>query len=112
MEWNVEVGWNVWLVSEQVRPLLSAGNIRDIVDPSLGENYDLESMWKVAETGMLCVEPKAVNRPTMTEVVRDLRDAIALESGEIQGDHAYSSKSTSDVSHTFMEPRARELDPR
>lgn len=109
LKWD---GMNVWLVCEQVRPLLSAGNIRDIVDPSLGENYNLESMWKVAETGMLCVEPKAMNRPTMTEVVRDLRDAIALESGETQGDRAYASHSTPDVSRSFMEPRARGLDPR
>lgn len=101
-----------WYICEQVRPLLSAGNIRDIVDPSLGDNYDLESMWKVAETGMLCVEPKGVNRPTMTEVVRDLRDAIALESGETQSDHTHSSKGGPDMSQTFMEPRASELDPR
>lgn len=106
------MGWKAWLVREQVRPLLSAGNLRDIVDPSLGENYDLESMWKAAETGMMCVEPKAMNRPAMTEVVRDLREAIALESGETQGDYSHTSKGALGMSHTFMEPRARELGPR
>lgn len=63
----------------QMRPLLAAGNLKAAVDPSLGENYNIECMWKIAELGMMSVEPKSFNRPTMTDAVLEIRDAIAIE---------------------------------
>lgn len=64
---------------EQMRTLLKEGDIEAVVDPSLGHNYNEDCMWKVAELGMMCVEPRPFNRPTMAEVVQELRDAIAME---------------------------------
>lgn len=63
-------------------PLLSAGDLKAVVDPSFGDNYNVECMWKVAELGMMCVEPKAILRPTMTDVARDLQAAIAIETAQ------------------------------
>lgn len=62
-----------------MRPLLGAGELKAVVDPSLGDKYNLECMWKIAELGMMCVEPKGLNRPTITDVVREIEDAIAIE---------------------------------
>jgi len=76
---------------EQMRPLLAAGNIKEVVDPRLGENYNLECMWKVAELGMTCVEPRAFNRPTMTDVVEELQDAFAMEESHARGHAPLSS---------------------
>jgi hypothetical protein len=42
-------------------------------------HYNLECMWKIAELGMMCVEPQSVNRPTITDVVHEIQDAIAVE---------------------------------
>jgi hypothetical protein len=62
-----------------MRHLLAEDDIKAVVDPSLGPKYNEDCMWKVAELGMMCVEPRPFNRPTMAEVVQDLREAIALE---------------------------------
>lgn len=59
-----------------MRPLLAAGKIKDVVDPSLDDDYDEECMCKVAKLGMMCVEPRALDRPTMADVVADLREAM------------------------------------
>ena len=64
---------------DQMRPLLAEGEIKAVVDPSLGDKYNVDCMWKVAELGMMCVEPRPFNRPTMSQVVQELREAIAME---------------------------------
>lgn len=64
------------LLIEWMRPLLAAGKIKDVVDPSLDDDYDEECMCKVAKLGMMCVEPRALDRPTMADVVADLREAM------------------------------------
>jgi hypothetical protein len=46
---------------------------------AMGDNYKLESIWKVAEIAVLSIQPRGVNRPTMRQVVSDLREAIAME---------------------------------
>ncbi len=45
----------------------------------MGDNYKLESIWKVAEIAVLSIQPLGVNRPTMRQVVSDLREAIEME---------------------------------
>lgn len=65
---------------EQVRPHLQANNIQKIVDPELGGNYNVDSMWKVADLAMTSVEPKSVHRPRMSVICQELRDALNLES--------------------------------
>ncbi|KAG0561392.1 hypothetical protein KC19_9G061400 [Ceratodon purpureus] len=67
------------LLIEWTRPLLAEDDIKAVVDPSLGDKYNEDCMWKVAELGMMCVEPRPFNRPTMAEVVQELREAITLE---------------------------------
>jgi len=62
-----------------VRPYLQSGDIHAIIDKALNNDFKLESMWKVAETAMLSIEPTNTNRPTMQEVVFDLKEAIKIE---------------------------------
>jgi hypothetical protein len=62
-----------------VRPYLQSGDIHAIIDKALNNDFKLESMWKVAETAMLSIEPTNANRPTMQEVVCDLKEAIKIE---------------------------------
>jgi hypothetical protein len=62
-----------------VKPHLEAGAIHNIIDKALGDNYKLESIWKVAEIAVMSIQPFGVNRPTMRQVVIDLREAIAME---------------------------------
>jgi len=57
-----------WFFSLQMRPLLAEGAA---VDPSLGDKYNTECMWKIAELGMMSVKPKAFNRPTSARNFND-----------------------------------------
>lgn len=61
----------------------------------------MDSVWKVAEIAIQSVEPKGVHRPYMRDVVRELREAIVLETGHSQ---AYSDQ-FSDVSTIQPGPR-------
>eukprot|EP00850_Spirogloea_muscicola_P007881 SM000041S15440 [mRNA] locus=s41:131253:137158:+ [translate_table: standard] len=65
----------------EARPNLQRGNLKGIVDPTLGEDYSLEAMWKVAEVGIMCVEPVGDNRPSMSDVVKELKEAASIELG-------------------------------
>jgi len=42
-------------------------------------NPNMDVILKVAEIAMQSVEPKAVHRPTMTEVVQELQAALTIE---------------------------------
>lgn len=63
----------------QVRHQLELGNVEAIVDPALNKAYNIASMWKVADIAMYSVEPEAKHRPAMSEVVKELEDALFLE---------------------------------
>ncbi|KAJ6316348.1 hypothetical protein OIU78_019602 [Salix suchowensis] len=36
-------------------------------------------MWKVAEKALMCVQPHGHMRPSMSELLKDIRDAILIE---------------------------------
>ena len=50
------------------------------MDPKLRQalSATLDSVWKVVDIAMQSVEPKSINRPTMREVVDELRQALAM----------------------------------
>uniref|UniRef100_A0A0E0BR96 Protein kinase domain-containing protein n=1 Tax=Oryza glumipatula TaxID=40148 RepID=A0A0E0BR96_9ORYZ len=60
---------------------IESGNIHAIIDQSLDTGYDLQSVWKIAEVATMCVKPKGVLRPSISEVLKEIQDAIALERG-------------------------------
>ncbi|CAI5472128.1 unnamed protein product, partial [Closterium sp. Yama58-4] len=69
-----------WNIIDWARKHLQQGDIEAIVDPTLPPSeYLLDAMWKVAEVGILCVEPMGINRPSISEVVRELGEAVAME---------------------------------
>lgn len=36
-------------------------------------------MWKIAEKALMCVQPHGHMRPSISEVVKEIQDAIAIE---------------------------------
>ncbi|KAF3450658.1 hypothetical protein FNV43_RR06747 [Rhamnella rubrinervis] len=66
-------------IVEWVRPILSRGDIRDIVDPRLQGNFNTNSVWKAVEIAMACVPFKGTERPTMNLVVMDLKQCLEME---------------------------------
>ena len=53
--------------------------IQEVVDDRLKDEYNLSSVWKVAEVAMACVQRDGINRPTMYTVCNELREAIKIE---------------------------------
>ncbi|XP_023547941.1 probable LRR receptor-like serine/threonine-protein kinase At1g51860 [Cucurbita pepo subsp. pepo] len=58
---------------------LAQGDIQSIVDPRLQGQYDTNSVWKTAEVAMACVAANSSRRPTMNDVVAELKDCLAME---------------------------------
>ncbi|KVI00007.1 Concanavalin A-like lectin/glucanase, subgroup [Cynara cardunculus var. scolymus] len=67
------------------------GDIQGIIDPALGNEYDIQSMWKIAEKALMCVQPHGNMRPSMSEVIKEIQDAISVERGAEAGARERSS---------------------
>ncbi|KAK9990911.1 hypothetical protein SO802_025896 [Lithocarpus litseifolius] len=53
--------------------------IDEIVDPGIKGGYHAEAMWRVMEVALSCIESYATYRPCMTDIVRELEDALIIE---------------------------------
>ncbi|KAJ4797474.1 Leucine-rich repeat protein kinase family protein [Rhynchospora pubera] len=62
-----------------VRERLARGNIESVVDARMQGDYDINSVWKVADVAVMCTKQSGVQRPTMTEVALQLKQCIELE---------------------------------
>ncbi|XP_039809803.1 probable LRR receptor-like serine/threonine-protein kinase At1g67720 isoform X4 [Panicum virgatum] len=59
-----------------------SGDIEAIIDPSIisgGGYQDVQSIWKMAEAAVRCIDTEPRKRPCMPEVVKEIQDAMALE---------------------------------
>ncbi|XP_020098894.1 receptor-like protein kinase At3g21340 [Ananas comosus] len=68
-------GHIVRLVSE----MLARGGFHDVVDARLQGNYNIESVSKVIDLAMRCTEEASSRRPTMEQVVAQLKESLELE---------------------------------
>nr|GMC53839.1 putative leucine-rich repeat receptor-like protein kinase At2g19210 [Ipomoea batatas] len=66
-------------ISRWVTSTLKNGDIRDVVDPRLIGEFDVNSAWKVVELAMACVSQDSDKRPSMNEVVSELKDCLSTE---------------------------------
>ncbi|KAG6473294.1 hypothetical protein ZIOFF_067208 [Zingiber officinale] len=62
------------------RPFLNEGKIEMLVDPRLGDNYDIGQLRRICFPASLCIRATATLRPSMTEVLE------MLVGGEISQD--------------------------
>ncbi|KAG2578810.1 hypothetical protein PVAP13_6NG110300 [Panicum virgatum] len=78
---NDNFGLNCRNIVAWARSHIEGGNIHAIIDQSLDRGYDLQSVWKIAEVAIMCVKPKGAQRPPISEVLKEIQDAIAIERG-------------------------------
>ncbi|CAI9273327.1 unnamed protein product [Lactuca saligna] len=78
---NESFGINCRNIVQWAKFHIENGDIQGIIDPCLGDDYDIQSMWKIAEKALMCVQPHANTRPSMSEVIKEIQDAIAIEKG-------------------------------
>ncbi|XP_020229764.1 probable LRR receptor-like serine/threonine-protein kinase At1g67720 isoform X2 [Cajanus cajan] len=63
------------------RSLTRKGDAMSIIEPSLAGNAKSESIWRVVEIAMQCVEQHGASRPRMQEIILAIQDAIKIEKG-------------------------------
>ncbi|XP_043690706.1 nodulation receptor kinase-like isoform X2 [Telopea speciosissima] len=76
---NIQEPHNVWSLVEWAKSFIMISRIEDIVDPAIKTGYNAETVWKVIEVALACTESHSAYRPYMTDVVRELEDALNME---------------------------------
>ncbi|KAJ4771491.1 Leucine-rich repeat protein kinase family protein [Rhynchospora pubera] len=71
-------GGSRYNLNQFVQERLSKGNIESILDPNMEGQYNINSIWKVADLALKCTGSPAW-RPDMTEIVRELEESLNLE---------------------------------
>lgn len=66
-------------IKDWISSLVGEGNIKAIVDTRLGGDFDSSSAWKVVDMAITCVSRNPNSRPTMGEVVNELKECLAIE---------------------------------
>uniref|UniRef100_A0A0D3DGR2 non-specific serine/threonine protein kinase n=1 Tax=Brassica oleracea var. oleracea TaxID=109376 RepID=A0A0D3DGR2_BRAOL len=66
-------------VVHYVEPFLEIGDIDGVVDERLHGDFSSNSAWKFVEIAMTCVKDRGVHRPTMNQIVSDLKQCLAAE---------------------------------
>ena len=69
-------------ISQWVGFMLAKGDIQSIVDPRLGGDFNVNSVWKAVEVAVACVSPTSSRRPTMSQVVAELKESLTTESSQ------------------------------
>lgn len=90
-----------WVNSLPVR-----GDINGIIDRRLNGNYDVNSVWKAVEIAMNCVSKKPTRRPTMNQVVAELKNCLAMELERMPENEASNSMSIV-MDYSVSRPMAR-----
>ncbi|KAJ3704090.1 hypothetical protein LUZ61_007795 [Rhynchospora tenuis] len=81
-------------VTEWVRQRLSRGNIESVVDARMQGDYEINSVWKTADVALKCTAENGAHRPTMSEVVVQLKECIELEVAAQRNHNIYSGNSS------------------
>ncbi|KAM3747455.1 hypothetical protein ACB098_05G036500 [Castanea mollissima] len=66
-------------ISQWVSFMLAKGDIQNIVDPRLRGDFNVNSVWKAVEIAVVCVSPTSSRRPTMSQVVVELKESLKTE---------------------------------
>ncbi|CAN4090496.1 unnamed protein product [Withania somnifera] len=70
-----------WSIVHWARSLIRKGNVTSIMDPALVGHVKMESVWRIAEVAIQCVERHGMSRPRMHEILLAIQDAIKIGKG-------------------------------
>jgi hypothetical protein len=56
-----------------------------MIDKSLEPTYDIQSIWKITEIALLCVKSNCMERPSISEVLKEIQEAIMMEQKALTG---------------------------
>uniref|UniRef100_A0A0D3G9Z6 non-specific serine/threonine protein kinase n=1 Tax=Oryza barthii TaxID=65489 RepID=A0A0D3G9Z6_9ORYZ len=92
-------------IIQWTRQRLARGNIEGVVDVNMPDDpYDINCIWKVADVALKCTAHAPGQRPTMTDVVTQLKECLELEETSFKGDtsSSYMSGSSIDPNSSFI----------
>uniref|UniRef100_A0A7N0TW50 non-specific serine/threonine protein kinase n=3 Tax=Kalanchoe fedtschenkoi TaxID=63787 RepID=A0A7N0TW50_KALFE len=98
-------------VSGWVEQLIStSGDVKTIVDERLQGEFDINSAWMAIELAKSCVSSPSVNRPTMSQVVYDLKQCLQMEIANNNGE-GHTRGRNAEVSSIFLPLDTRSEQP-
>lgn len=83
-----------------------------MIDPRLGGRVKVESVWKIAEVAIQCVERHGYSRPRKQEIIMAIQDAIKIERGIDKSSSAESSRTQSSrktLLTTFLDTQSPDI---
>ncbi|KAF8094795.1 hypothetical protein N665_0352s0007 [Sinapis alba] len=86
---------------------LSRGDIIEIMDPNLGKDYHCNSAWRALELAMSCTNPSSSKRPSMSQVIHELKECIVLENSRVNNSQGLEFQAMSISLDSSMDPMAR-----
>lgn len=88
-----------------VRSRLETGDVSSITDQRLNGDYDLNSIWKAVDVAMACASPTSCGRPTMSEVVMQLKWCLeSAASRDISGSFSIQRSNSNDIGPIVFHP--------
>ncbi|GLJ45699.1 hypothetical protein SUGI_0961810 [Cryptomeria japonica] len=88
------------------------GDIERIADPAVEKKYKIEDLWKLAELAMACCSNQSVQRPTMSEVVMELKESMVSSSHSNPSSELPQWRSPNNLSPSREDPYLSLLNPR
>ncbi|KAF3329926.1 LRR receptor-like serine/threonine-protein kinase [Carex littledalei] len=74
-----DFGADFQYIAEWAKDHIENGNIQAIIDKSLEPTYDIQSIWKITEVALMCVKQRGMERPSISEVLKEIQEAILIE---------------------------------
>ncbi|CAI9093286.1 OLC1v1028753C1 [Oldenlandia corymbosa var. corymbosa] len=90
-----------WSIVHWARSLIRKGDVISIIDPTLAGKVKMESVWRMAEVAIQCVEQHSSGRPRMQEIILAIQEAAKIERGDDQNDKASSTVGGSSSRGTY-----------
>lgn len=94
-------------IAEWVGSTLKRGDITEIMDPNLHGVYDSNSAWRAVELAMSCADPSSSKRPTMSQVINELKECIVCENSRMSKNEGSESQDMNISLDTSVVPGAR-----
>nr|XP_043635726.1 senescence-induced receptor-like serine/threonine-protein kinase [Erigeron canadensis] len=100
------ISWGIHIVF-WVESTIEEGSVENIIDPRLQGLYNINIAWKVFELAKACVSPTSIERPTMNEVVIDLKQCLQVEKSRHGCKPNNQSQSVSLNMESMSDPKPR-----
>lgn len=94
-------------ITKWVSSKLICGDIIEIMDPNLRKDYDSSSAWRAVELAMSCANPSYSKRPSMSQVINELKECIMCENSRISNNQGLESQAINIGLDSSVVPKAR-----